>query len=208
MQSTVLPRAAPREHALLEDALALLTAALFVALGLTLFRSAGLLTGGTAGIAFLGHYLGGQAFGAWFFAVNLPFYGFAWRSQGPRFTLKTLAVVALVSLLAEAMPRWIAIAQVDPVYAAVMGGSLVGCGLLMLFRHGASLGGIGILALYLQERRGFSAGRFQLGVDCLIVLAALAVADTRRVALSVLGAVALNLVLALNHRPGRYQAGS
>lgn len=197
---------APRRHARLEDAMALLTASLFVALGVTLFQTAGLLTGGTAGLAFLAHYGLGGSFGAWFFAINLPFYGFAWRRNGAEFTLKTLAVVALVSLASELMPRWIAIAQLDPLYAAVMGGSLVGCGLLMLFRHQASLGGLGILALWLQDRGRIGAGRFQMAVDAGILLAALAVADAQRVAVSIVGAVALNAVLALNHRPGRYAA--
>ncbi len=43
-----------------------------------------------------------------------------------------------------------------------------------------------------------------MAVDCMIVLLALTVVEPLRVAWSVLGAVALNLVLALNHRPGRY----
>lgn len=186
--------------------MALLTASLFVALGLTLFRTAGLLSGGTAGLAFLAHYTTQGPFGVWFFAINLPFYGFAWKRRGAVFTVKTLVVVALVSVASELMPAWIAIARLEPLYAAFMGGSLVGCGLLMLFRHEASLGGLGILALYLQDRAGLNAGRFQMAVDAAIVIAALAVADVERVAVSVVGAVALNLVLAFNHRPGRYLA--
>lgn len=43
-------------------------------------------------------------------------------------------------------------------------------------------------------------------LDGLILLGALFVADLPRVALSVLGAVAMNLTLAVNHRPGRYLA--
>ena len=41
-------------------------------------------------------------------------------------------------------------------------------------------------------------------IDCTIVLAATAWVDLRLLAISVLGAVALNLVVAINHRPGRY----
>jgi len=85
-----------------------------------------------------------------------------------------------------------------------MGGFLIGVGLLMLFRHHASLGGINILALYLQKQRGWRAGKVQMAIDCLIVLAAFAFIEPRRIAISVLGAVALNLVVAVNHRPGRY----
>jgi uncharacterized membrane-anchored protein YitT (DUF2179 family) len=74
----------------------------------------------------------------------------------------------------------------------------------MLFRHHASLGGLNVLALWLQERHGWRAGRVQMALDCAIVVAALALVEPARVALSVLGAVALNLVVAVNHRPGRY----
>jgi uncharacterized membrane-anchored protein YitT (DUF2179 family) len=74
----------------------------------------------------------------------------------------------------------------------------------MLFRHKASLGGINILALYLQQHRGWRAGKVQMAIDCVIVLAAFAVVEPWRIAVSVLGAVALNLVVAVNHRPGRY----
>ena len=37
-----------------------------------------------------------------------------------------------------------------------------------------------------------------------IVCAALAIVEPTRVALSILGALVLNMVLAINHRPGRY----
>ena len=80
----------------------------------------------------------------------------------------------------------------------------MGIGLLVLFRHRMSLGGIGILALYLQDRHGIRAGLFQLVVDGLILVAAFAVVAPTQVLLSVLGALAMNLIVAINHRPGRY----
>ena len=43
-------------HSVIEDILAILTGTLFVSLGIALFNQAGLLTGGTAGLAFLVHY--------------------------------------------------------------------------------------------------------------------------------------------------------
>ncbi|MDE2394133.1 MAG: YitT family protein, partial [Burkholderiales bacterium] len=82
----------------------------------------------------------------------------------------------------------------------------MGAGFLMLFRHHASLGGVGIVALVLQKERGWRAGKVQMVVDSAIVLAALYVADPRRVAYSLVGALVLNLTLAVNHRPGRYIA--
>jgi len=49
-------------------------------------------------------------------------------------------------------------AELNLVYAAVFGGFAMGVGLLILFRHRASLGGVNILALFLQERFGLRAG--------------------------------------------------
>jgi uncharacterized membrane-anchored protein YitT (DUF2179 family) len=202
------PEAAPQRHTPLDDAQALVTGALFVAFGMVLFRAAGLLTGGTAGIAFLVHYATGWPFGAVFFALNVPFYALAWKAMGRAFTLKTFAAVALVSVAVEAMPGFVAIAGVHGGFAAVMGGFLIGAGLLMLFRHRASLGGLNVLALLLQDRSGWRAGRVQMALDVAIVAAAFAIVEPSRVALSVLGAIAVNLVVAINHRPGRYLAVS
>ena len=85
--------------------------------------------------------------------------------------------------------------------------TLMGVGLLMLFRHRASLGGFNILCVYLQERFGWRAGLVQLGLDALILLLSLALVEPRAWLLSLLGTVVLNLTLAVNHRPGRYLAG-
>jgi uncharacterized membrane-anchored protein YitT (DUF2179 family) len=193
-------------HSPPEDLQALITGTLFVALGIVLFGRAGLLTGGTAGLAFLIHYASGVEFGLAFFLVNLPFYAFAWWRMGPAFTLKTFAAVALLSLFTHYMPEGLAISYLWPPLAAVLGGLLAGAGMLILFRHHASLGGINTLVLYLQERFGWRAGKLQMGFDCLIVLGAFWVADWQRVLLSVLGAVVMNFALATNHRPGRYIA--
>ena len=193
-------------HSHFEDVQALLTGTLFAALGVALFKQAGLLTGGTVGIAFLLHYASGWPFGALFFAINLPFYWLAWRRMGAAFTLKTLLAVSLMASLAEALPRWISISAIHPVFAAVAGGLLIGAGMLILFRHRASLGGLNVVVLWLQETRGWRAGYLQAGLDGAILLAGLAWVAPERIALSLLGMAAINAALAINHRPGRYMA--
>jgi len=124
--------------------------------------------------------------------------------MGRAFTVKTFCAIAALSLISELMPRVLRFDFLQPVYAGVMGGCLIGAGLLMLFRHKARLGGLNIVVLYLQERHGWRAGKVQMAIDCLIVLAAFAIVEPWLIAVSVLGAVALNLVVAVNHRPGRY----
>lgn len=191
-------------HSVFEDAQALLVAPLFVAFAVLLFRHAGLLTGGTVGVAFLIHYLGDWPIGAVVFAVNLPFYVFAYRSLGRAFTLKTFVAVSLLAVYTETLPALISLQSLDPIFAAVMAGFLAGVGLLMLIRHQASLGGLGVLAIHLQNTRGWRAGKVQMAADVVILGAALFVRDPYSVALSILGALALNLVIAVNHKAGRY----
>jgi uncharacterized membrane-anchored protein YitT (DUF2179 family) len=196
----------PARHRAHEDMQALLTGTLFVALGVILFRHTGLLTGGTAGLAFLIHYATGWNFSLVFFAINLPFYGLAYQRMGLAFTLKTFAAVAFLAAFVQWVPRWIAFGEVAAGFAAVAGGLLMGAGMLMLFRHRSSLGGFNVLVLFLQERFGWRAGKVQMAFDCAIVLAALTLVSWSQIAWSIVGAVVLNLSLAINHRPGRYMA--
>jgi uncharacterized membrane-anchored protein YitT (DUF2179 family) len=198
-----LPDLRHRPH---EDIQALLTGTLFVALGVVMFGRTGLLTGGTAGIAFLIHYATGWNFGLVFFCINLPFYGLAYKRMGLQFTLKTFASVALLATISNVLPQLITLGIINPVFAAVAGGLLMGTGMLILFRHRASLGGFNVLVLYLQERFVWRAGLIQMALDCTIVILAFALTDWWHVALSVLGAVVMNQTLAINHRTGRYVA--
>jgi uncharacterized membrane-anchored protein YitT (DUF2179 family) len=94
--------------------------------------------------------------------------------------------------------------QLNPVYATLVGNLLAGVGMLMVFRHRSSLGGLNTLALIVQDRLGWRAGYVQLGMDVAVIVASLSVVPLGNVLLSAAGAVVLNIVLALNHRPGRY----
>lgn len=199
-------QAATTPHSLFEDILAILTGTLFVSLGVAMFNQAGLLTGGTAGLSFLIHYSTGLSFGLVFFLINLPFYWLAWRRMGWRFTLKTFCSVTLVSSFSSLHPKLLQLTTLTPFYVAVIGGLLMGVGFVVLFRHQASLGGINILVLYLQDKHGFRAGKLQMGMDILIVMTSLFVVSPMALAASILGAIMLNLAIALNHRPGRYMA--
>lgn len=195
-----------QKHTLFEDIQALVTGTLLVSLGVALLGKASLITGGTVGIAFLLHYVTGLSFGKLFFAINLPFYYLAIKKMGWKFTMKTFAAVFLLSVFSELLPMVIKFDTLNPVYAAVMGGLLCGVGLLVLFRHRASLGGINVLVLFLQERYGLRAGLVQLVLDATILLLSLPKIGIGAVAISLLGAATLNMTLAINHKPGRYMA--
>jgi len=145
------PTPDPITHSWLDDAHALVAGSLFVALGMTMFAYAGLLTGGVAGIAFLISYASGISVALLFFGLSLPFFVLAWRRLGPAFTLKSFAAVALVSICTALAPKVVRFEFLDPWLASVLGGFLIGFGLLALLRHGASVGGVNIVAQWLQR---------------------------------------------------------
>ncbi|KPQ08508.1 MAG: putative BCR, YitT family [Rhodobacteraceae bacterium HLUCCA12] len=194
----------PVRHTAFEDAQGLVFGTLMCAFGLAILTSAGLVTGQTAGLAVLIAYATGWNFAAVFFVVNLPFYALAFARMGLRFTIKTFVAVALLSGFAALLPRFVGFSLLHPAVAAVLFGAVTGAGLLAIFRHGASLGGVGIVALLAQERLGLQAGWVQLGFDAVLFALALLMLDPILVAWSLLGAAVVNAILGINHRRDRY----
>lgn len=193
-------------HTPLEDAQGLGMGILLCGLGITLLSHLGFMTGQTAGIALILSYVTGISFGWVFFALNIPFYWLAQRRMGWEFTLKSLACVTGLSLTTDLMPHGLGIAALNPLLGVVLFGSVTGLGLLAIFRHKGSLGGIGVVALMVQDRTGFRAGYVQLLADAVIFAVAFWLFDLRVVLYSLVGAVVLNGVIAFNHRRDRYIA--
>jgi uncharacterized membrane-anchored protein YitT (DUF2179 family) len=191
-------------HALWEDVLAILLGTLFISLGVAICNKSVLLVGGLVGMSLLLHYGTKVSFWLIFSLINLPFYILALRRMGWQFTLRTFAAVCIVSMFSYLTTKWVAFSYLDPVYASFIGGGLFGIGLLMLFRHRTGLGGLNILAIYVQEKWGIRAGYLQLVFDLAILTASFFVISSDRFGLSIVAATVLNLMIAINHRPGRY----
>lgn len=113
-------------HSWLDDGHALVAGSLFVALGMTMFAHAGLLTGGVAGVAFLVSYATGLNLALCFFLFSLPFFWLSWTRLGAEFTLKSLAAVTLVSVCTALAPRVVRFELLNPWVASVLGGFLIG----------------------------------------------------------------------------------
>lgn len=202
----LLLSAPPDHHTPLEDGLAFLTGTGLVALSVMFLKSAGLITGQIAGLSLVLSYASGWSFGLLFFVLNLPFYGFAIARMGWRFTIKTFLAVALLSVLSELLARFVTVEITHPALAAFLAGITAGTGLLVLFRHGATLGGVGILALYIQDHLGIRAGIIQLGFDAFVFVTAMFLFPAPVIGWSLAGAVLLNILILLNHRRDRYIA--
>ena len=192
------------KHTLIEDIYAFAIGVSFVVLGIVFLKSAGLVIGGVAGIALLVSYVVPLPVGVLFMLINIPFFLFAWPAMGKRFMIKTVLVNLAIMGLASLAPHMFALSGVNRLFAALFGGTIIGMGILALARHGAGAGGTGVLALYLQKRRGINAGKTQMLCDALILSASIVVLNWHNVAFSLLSALAMSGVLIGFHKPERY----
>lgn len=191
-------------HTMLEDVYGMAVGMMFIVTGVVLLSAAGLVTGGIAGIALLVSYVAPLSVGTIFTLVNVPFFVFAYFVMGPRFAIKSTLASCGITLLLAVTRQALHIDFESPLFAAVVGGTLNGMGVLALARHGSGVGGTGVLTLWLQRTRGINAGIVQVAIDSMILLTSILVIPTGRVGWSALSAVAMSAMVIAWHRPGRY----
>jgi uncharacterized membrane-anchored protein YitT (DUF2179 family) len=191
-------------HAWHEDLFAMVTSIALTSLGIVLFKQSGLTVGGTVGLSLLLSKVSPWSFGIWFSVINFPFYCFALRRMGWVFVVKTAVTVSAVAYLGDHLGQFIRIDQIEPLYGALAGGLMSGVGLIILFRHQASMGGFNILCIWLQEHLKLPAGKIQMAMDCTVVLSSFFITNLQTLAVSVVAAIVMNAVLAINYKPGRY----
>ncbi|WP_081908657.1 YitT family protein [Buttiauxella noackiae] len=193
-------------HNLIDNIQGQIFGIIIISFGMSILHSLGLITGQTAGLAFLITYATGTSFGIVFFLINIPFYLLAAMRLGFAFTINTLMAVTLISIFTGLLPSFISYNYFNPLVGSVLAGLCIGIGLLGLFRHKSSCGGIGILAIYIQEKTGLKAGWFQLAFDLVLFSSSLFFLKPQLVLYSLIGAAVLNFLVAWNHRKEWYVA--
>ncbi|WP_038902884.1 YitT family protein [Dickeya zeae] len=194
-------------HTLKDDVYGLVLGVMFIAIGLNLLKLSGMITGGIAGIALLLSYVVPLSIGVLFILTNIPFMIFCYFSMGRTFTLKTLIVNIALSLATQAVPRLLTINYVHPLFSALVGGTFLGMGILSLARHNASVGGTGVVTLWLYKRFNINAGKSQMLLDMLVFAISLFTMPVSLLLWSALSALAMNAMLMNWHKPGRYRGG-
>lgn len=194
----------PTRHSVLEDGFAVVVGCFVVSCGLTFIGAGGAITGGTAGLSLLLTHVTPIGFEYIFLLVNLPFFVLAAIYRGWNFTVRTGLALILVPAFAWACSTFLHIESMNGFFSVLLGNVLCGMGLLALFRHSSSLGGFNIVGLILQDRTRFRAGFVLMVLDVLVLGVSFLVIDPWHALASVAGVVVLDVLIALNHRPGRY----
>ncbi len=179
---------------------AIIEGCFLAALGLFFLQSSNLLVGGTAGIAAISNKALTLTMGTWFFLVNVPFFIIALKQMGKAFTIKSFIGIFIVSVLTDTLNLLINIDSIPIWLASFIGGGLIGIGLLILFRHNTSLGGVNILALYIEKKHGIHSGKIILATDMLVVLLALKFYPLEQIAYSMIGFFVLTSVIGRYHK--------
>lgn len=194
-------------HTLKDDVYGLMLGVMFIAIGLNLLKLSGMITGGIAGIALLLSYFVPLSIGVLFILANIPFMVFCYFSMGRAFTLKTLIVNIALSAATQAVPGLLTINYIHPLFSALVGGTFLGMGILSLARHNASVGGTGVVTLWLYKRFNINAGKSQMLLDVLVFAVSIFTMPAHLLLWSALSALAMNAMLMNWHKPGRYQGG-
>ena len=128
--------------------------------------------GGVTGIAtVLNHLLGKPSVGVLSLILNIPLFLLGYRSGGKRFVFRSFTAMLLLSLFIDILPG--APITDDGMLASIFGGILLGIGLGLVLRAGATTGGTDLAAQMVHNRISFiSVGTFLLGIDCVVILLA------------------------------------
>lgn len=127
--------------------------------------------GGLTGVATILNYIFGLPVGTVTLVMNVPLFLIGYRSMGKVFAFRSLAATVLFSLLIDILP--IRPISRDPLLGTLFGGVLLGIGLGLILRGGATTGGTDMIARMVHRRFPFvTVGMFLFALDCVVVLGA------------------------------------
>ena len=127
--------------------------------------------GGLTGVATILNYLAGWPVGITALVLNIPLFLIGYRTMGKVFAFRSLVATALFTILIDILP--LKSVSEDPLLGTLFGGVVLGIGLGLILRGGATTGGSDMVARMVHRRFSFiTVGMFLFALDFLVVLAA------------------------------------
>lgn len=147
---------------------------LITALGLAVFLIPNRIApGGVSGLATVIYYLFGFKVGIAMIVINIPLFLFAIKELGLKFIYKTLYATLTLSIFIDVIVSFISSPTQDLLLASIYGGLVVGLGLGIVFRFGATTGGTDLAAQIIYRHLKISVGQSLLLIDGLVILMAI-----------------------------------
>ncbi len=148
-----------------------------------------LITGGTAGLALLLHYVTPLTIGSLIALINLPLLIIGIKYLGKVFAVKTVITILLISLFIDFFAQVIVLKAfiIDTTLSAIFGGIFIGIGLALVIKGNSSAGGSTVLAKIISSKTEIKPGQVILIIDTLIIFSALFILnDTSKVLWSII----------------------
>ena len=135
--------------------------------------------GGLTGVATILNHLFSWPVGTVSLLLNIPLFLIGYKAMGRIFAFRSLIATLLFSLLIDLLP--IRPVSTDPLLGTLFGGVVLGAGLGLILRGGATTGGTDMVARMVHRRLPFiTVGMFLFILDCLVVVGAAAAIGTQQ----------------------------
>ena len=129
-------------------------------------------TGGVTGVAMIINFLSGFPVGVMTMIINIPLFAFSWKKFGLKFILASLAGMVLSSVFVDVFALMPLEITHEPLLGAIYGGLIKGVGLGIIYRVGATTGGVDIVAKFLRRKyQHINFSTFILGLDAAVIVA-------------------------------------
>jgi Uncharacterized conserved protein len=145
-------------------------ASIVYAAGVSLFLDPNnLAPGGVTGVSVILNRLSGIETGTLYFLLNVPIVLLGIWKFGWRFIMKTAYAIFMTSAFTNLLSGYDALTD-DPLLAALAGGVLMACGVGMIFKTGATTGGMDIIIKIIRQKyRHLKTGFLFQCTDIIIV---------------------------------------
>ena len=131
-----------------------------------------IIDGGITGISMIISKLTSQPLGIFIVAINLPFIILALQKLGKRFVFSTFYAIMVfavgVTWFSSIFNGECIIQNLELFLASIFGGLILGAGVGLVIRNGASLDGTEILAIYATKKIPFSVGEIIMFINLFI----------------------------------------
>lgn len=146
---------------------------LITALGMSVFLIPNkIASGGVSGLATVVHYAFGFKVGITMLAINVPLFLYGLKELGMKFIYKTLYATITLSLFIDVIGPLVTSPTTDLLLSSLYGGLVVGLGLGVVFRFGATTGGTDLAAQIIYRYLKISVGQTLLMIDGLVIVLA------------------------------------
>ncbi|MBQ7865482.1 MAG: YitT family protein [Clostridia bacterium] len=127
--------------------------------------------GGLSGLAMVLNHLFHWPVGMTSLIMNIPLFLLGYKAMGRVFVFRSLVATVIFSLAIDLIK--LPAMTVDPLLGTLYGGLLLGVGLGLILRGGATTGGTDMIARMVHSKMPFiTVGVFLLMIDCLVVILA------------------------------------